>query len=166
MTGNLSQAGLERLHKLAAELDEQLQQMQPLLRQMHLLSSNAVSAAARAGSEGDAFRVLTQAIQQLGQDINADMQRSHTALLALAKAETMPSCRSLLKQVEDGLSMMPQAVKKGEYLAISSAVEAAHAENHSDSFDSVATMLKQLIANLRQQVARQQDMLSGMQELI
>lgn len=96
MTGNLTQAGLERLHKLAAELDVQLQQMQPLLRQMHLLSSNAVSAAARAGSEGDAFRILTQAIQQLGQDINADMQRSHTALIALKKADMMSSCRPVV----------------------------------------------------------------------
>ena len=94
------------------------------------------------------------------------MQHSHTALTALKNADTMLSCCSLLKQVDDGLSSLPQAVKKGEYLAICSSVEAAHAQMHGDSFDSVATMLKQLVANLRQQVARQQDMLSEMQELL
>ncbi|MDO7711551.1 MAG: hypothetical protein MUQ51_08060 [Pseudomonadota bacterium] len=42
-----------------------------LAKKMHLLSSNAVSRAARAGSEGDSFRVLTQDIQLLGDDVLA-----------------------------------------------------------------------------------------------
>lgn len=137
-------------------LDQQLLAMQPLLRQMHLLSSNAVSAAARAGSEGDAFRVLTQAIQQLGQEINTDIQQCR-ALLAQCLSETGPNAElPSVSQIKNSLSAMPQAVKKGEYLAIFCAVEAAHTERHAERFDAVATMLKQLVEHLREQTAQQQ----------
>ncbi|OUR87793.1 hypothetical protein A9Q92_03805, partial [Methylophaga sp. 42_8_T64] len=51
-------------------LNTELHKLVPLAKQMHLLSSNAVSSAARAGSEGDAFRVLTQDIQLLGDDVS------------------------------------------------------------------------------------------------
>lgn len=156
MTGSLQQRREDRLLKSLSGLEQQLAEMQSLLRQMHLLSSNAVSAAARAGSEGDAFRVLTQAIQQLGQDISADLQRSQ-ALLTRGLSETASS--TLISRLEEALSDMPQAVKKGEYLAICCAVEAAHADNHGDSFDSVATMLKQLVHALRQQISLQQQWL-------
>lgn len=136
-------------------LDQQLLAMQPLLRQMHLLSSNAVSAAARAGSEGDAFRVLTQAIQQLGQEINADIQHSR-GLLAQCLSETGLDAESSIPPIKNSLSAMPQAVKKGEYLAICCAVEAAHTEHHAERFDAVASMLKQLVERLREQTAQQQ----------
>eukprot|EP00581_Thalassiosira_minuscula_P038263 CAMPEP_0184471924 /NCGR_PEP_ID=MMETSP0740-20130409/106620_1 /TAXON_ID=385413 /ORGANISM="Thalassiosira miniscula, Strain CCMP1093" /LENGTH=66 /DNA_ID=CAMNT_0026848445 /DNA_START=145 /DNA_END=341 /DNA_ORIENTATION=- len=66
MTGSLTHVAQQQLLQIVSELQTELEQLQPLLKQMHLLSSNAVSSAARAGSEGDAFRVLTQAIQQLG----------------------------------------------------------------------------------------------------
>lgn len=166
MTANPEQARQEQWHKQLSGLDRQLPEMQPLLRQMHLLSSNAVSAAARAGSEGDAFRVLTQAIQQLGQEISADMQKSQALLADSLSAPPLDQAGSLIGELDDALASMPQAVKKGEYLAICCAVEAAHADNHGDSFDSVATMLKQLVERLRRQVSQQQDWLERLRATI
>ncbi|MTI63232.1 hypothetical protein [Methylophaga sp.] len=159
MTGQLDQNRLIKLKPELASLEQQLSAMQPLLRQMHLLSSNAVSAAARAGSEGDAFRVLTQGIQELGQNINQDLQQAHRLLTVMLEAENWTQVQRLIKKLTMTLSEMPQSVKKGEYLAICCAVEAAHASQHSDSFDAVATMLKQLVADCRRQVASQQEML-------
>lgn len=164
MTGTIEQSSLDSLKKRVTELDGQLELMRPLLRQMHLLSSNAVSAAARAGSEGDAFRVLTQAIQQLGQEINTDLQQTRSLLNDCLSVQNLSAAKALIRQIDDALSGMPQAVKKGEYLAICSAVEAAHAESFADSFDSVAAMLKQLINNLRQQVSAQRAVLDRLKE--
>ncbi|MDT8371979.1 MAG: hypothetical protein RQ783_08325 [Gammaproteobacteria bacterium] len=58
------------IFRQCVSLNTELHKLVPLAKQMHLLSSNAVSSAARAGSEGDAFRVLTQDIQLLGDDVS------------------------------------------------------------------------------------------------
>ncbi|MBD3634102.1 MAG: hypothetical protein HUJ23_04265 [Methylophaga sp.] len=159
MTGRLDHNRLQQLKPKLESLAQQLTAMQPLLRQMHLLSSNAVSAAARAGSEGDAFRVLTQGIQELGQAIEHDLQQAQRLLKSMMQVDKRAELQRLLKKLAMTLSEMPQSVKKGDYLAICCAVEAAHASHHSDSFDSVATMLKQLVADCREQVAAQQESL-------
>ncbi len=159
MTGQLDHNLFHQLKPELESLVQHLAAMQPLLRQMHLLSSNAVSAAARAGSEGDAFRVLTQGIQELGQVIQHDLQQAQTLLNSMMQADKRSELQHLLKKLAMTLSEMPQSVKKGDYLAICCAVEAAHASHHSDSFDAVATMLKQLVADCREQVAAQQESL-------
>lgn len=156
MTGQLDHNRLQQLKPELESLAQQLAAMQPLLRQMHLLSSNAVSAAARAGSEGDAFRVLTQGIQELGQGIQHDLQQAQTLLNSIMQAGNRTELQRLLKKLSMTLSELPQSVKKGDYLAICCAVEAAHASHSSDSFDAVATMLKQLVADCREQVEFQQ----------
>lgn len=166
MTGALADVKQQGMQRVASELQATLDQLQPLLRQMHLLSSNAVSSAARAGSDGDAFRVLTQAIQQLGQDINHDVQQVQHVLQQLNQNHQPSKFKSLVRQLENALAELPIAIRKGEYLAICCSVEAAHTEKHADSFDSVASMLKQLIASLRLQVSQQQDTLAKLQELI
>jgi len=165
VTGLVTDTSLQKMQRLAAELKTELDKLQPLLRQMHLLSSNAVSSAARAGSEGDAFRVLTQAIQQLGQDINNEVQQAQLVLTKLLQPQQTTALKPLLRQLETALAELPIAIRKGDYLATFSSVEAAHADIHGASFDSVATMLKQLIANLRKQVATQQDKLTELLEL-
>ncbi len=166
MTVSMADAKQQRIQLIASELQATLDQLQPLLRQMHLLSSNAVSSAARAGSEGDAFRVLTQAIQQLGQDINNEVQLAQSVLQQLNLSQQPSALKSLVRQLENALTELPVAIRKGEYLAICCSVEAAHTEKHGDSFDAVASMLKQLIASLRQQVTQQQKTLAKLQELI
>lgn len=166
MTVSMADAKQQRIQLIASELQATLDQLQPLLRQMHLLSSNAVSSAARAGSEGDAFRVLTQAIQQLGQDINNEVQLAQSVLQQLNLSQQPSAFKSLVRQLENALAELPVAIRKGEYLAICCSVEAAHTEKHGDSFDAVASMLKQLIASLRQQVTQQQKTLAKLQELI
>ena len=155
MTGQLEQPHRACLRELEAALAP----MQPLLKQMHLLSSNAVSAAARAGSEGDAFRVLTHAIQELGQEIQQELQsvKQHITLCQSLSART--DITRSLNQLQVMLSAMPQLVKKGEYLAIFASVEAAHTENYGDSFNAVAAMLKQLVQSLREQVTQQQQLM-------
>ena len=99
MTGHLDQRRLIQLKPELETLQQQLTAMQPLLRQMHLLSSNAVSAAARAGSEGDAFRVLTQGIQELGHRINQDLQQAHRLLAAISEAESWTEVQKLIKKM-------------------------------------------------------------------
>jgi methyl-accepting chemotaxis protein len=152
MTGQLEQS-----HRVCLrELEAALAPMQPLLKQMHLLSSNAVSAAARAGSEGDAFRVLTHAIQELGQEIQQELQSVTQHITQSQSVSERTDMTRSLNQLQAMLSTMPQLVKKGEYLAICASVEAAHTENYGDSFNAVAVMLKQLVQSLREQVTQQQ----------
>lgn len=159
MTGNLSQTRRHQLTNSLLELEHELAGMQPLLRQMHLLSANAVSAAARAGSEGDAFRVLTQAIQQLGQEINQSLQQAQALLQQAMEKADPATAQCLIRQVDDVLAAMPLSVRKGEYLAICSAVESAHTTDYGDSFNAVANMLKDLVNRLRQCVSSQQTVL-------
>jgi len=165
MTGSLVKVRQQQLLHVVSELQTELEQLQPLLKKMHLLSSNAVSSAARAGSEGDAFRVLTQAIQQLGQDINNDVQQAQMVLIKLTQEHDKTTLKRLFRQLENALAALPTAIRKGEYLAICSSVEAAHAEMHGDSFDSVASMLKQLISDLRRQVVQQQDKMAKLLDI-
>lgn len=61
-------------------LNTELHKLVPLAKNMHLLSSNAVCSAARAGSEGDAFRVLTQDIQLLGEEVSDCISDTQTVI--------------------------------------------------------------------------------------
>lgn len=158
MTGRLEQQ-TDQLKAGLKELEAGLAPMQPLLKQMHLLSSNAVSAAARAGSEGDAFRVLTHAIQELGQEIHQDLFQAQQQIVQGQSMTTLSELKQAITELQMILSTMPQSVKKGEYLAICASVEAAHTENYADSFNSVAEMLKQLVQSLREQVSVQQQVM-------
>lgn len=166
MTTVSDEISIETVKEVAQRFESQLEEMQPLLKQMHLLSSNAVSAAARAGSEGDAFKVLTQAIQQLRLEINTDMQEVHAYLSTLLETEEYSQAPELIKKMNTSLGTMFQALRNGEYMAICCEVEAAHTETHGESFESVAMMLKQLIESLRQQVAMQQEAMAELLELI
>lgn len=159
MTGSLTQRRHERLKAYLSELETTLEPMRPLLKQMHLLSSNAVSAAARAGSEGDAFRVLTHGIQELGQEIHQDLQQINALLETCLGSNEPEEVKRHCRLLANALSSMPQSVKKGEYLAICASVESAHAANYGDSFHAVADMLKQLIRALREQVSKQKTMM-------
>lgn len=75
MSGNLYLRKMgdeyDTIFRQCVSLNTELHKLVPLVKKMHLLSSNAVSSAARAGSKGDAFRVLTQDIQLLGDDVSA-----------------------------------------------------------------------------------------------
>lgn len=159
MTGRFEQTQSDTLKVSLGELETALVPMQPLLKQMHLLSSNAVSAAARAGSEGDAFRVLTHAIQELGQETHQELQRVQHAIQQCQTLSERVDIQSGLSRIQVMLSTLPQLVKKGEYLAICAAVESAHAENYGESFNAVADMLKQLVQSFRVQVTNQQQIM-------
>ena len=198
------------LFRQCVSLNTELHKLGPLARQMHLLSSNAVSSAARAGSEGDAFRVLTQDIQLLGDEVSAcilDTQKviGHIVMLASTLARLFASYvkyRDVLQRIESHedkndaenffnaglnkvteeinhnnhelaanirrlsnlLSPLSMLVKKGEYLAVYSSVEAASAGEHGTSFDAVARMLRELVRQLGQQSARQQSLLRDLAE--
>lgn len=166
MTKTIAEASLDRVQRVAEKLQTQLNGLQPLLKQMHLLSSNAVSSAARAGTEGDAFRILTQAIQQLGQDINAERSQALSVAAELLTCQQVGQLKPLARQLDNAVSALPIALRKGEYLAICCSVEAAHADMHSESFDSVANMLKQLVDNLRKQINQLQKMVLMLNSLL
>lgn len=157
---------LEQARHHSAELQTQLDSMKPLLRKMHLLSSNAVSTAARAGSDGNAFRVLAQSIAQLCQEINTALKDIEQVLAELKVSRQSTGLSQIIYHLADALSALPIAVKRGEHLAIYSSVEAVHVGAHVDSFESVATMLKQLIADLRQHTIEHKRVMSDLLALL
>ncbi|PHS32701.1 MAG: hypothetical protein COA95_02830 [Methylophaga sp.] len=176
---------------------------------MHLLSSNAVSSAARAGSEGDAFRVLTQDIQLLGDEVSeciSDTQKVITEIVTLASTlaryfsnyviyldlesrldgidtvtkfsyfergkkqvvediignnHKLSRCLGMLRNL---LSPIATLVKKGEYLAVCSSVEAASAGEHGVSFEAVSSMLRELVSQLGEQSTCQRILLRDLSD--
>jgi len=199
----------DTVFRQCVSLNTELHKLVPLAKQMHLLSSNAVSSAARAGTEGDAFRVLTQDIQLLGDEVShciSDTQKIINEIVTLASnlARSFSSYITFLdvfnrldtkvmktspkyfergqKRVVDDirdnnnqlsrslgtlntlLSPVATLVKKGEYLAVCSSVEAASAGEHGVSFEAVATMLRELVAQLGTQSARQRSLLRDLSD--
>jgi len=217
--GNLYTRRMEEAYstifRQCVSLNTELHKLVPLAKQMHLLSSNAVSSAARAGSEGDAFRVLTQDIQLLGDDVSAcidDTQSIIDEIVRLAsnlarlfsnyiiyinlktRLEDDRSAHSLAtkttffdggqrlvaEEIKDNnhkmsrslnkltllLSPISALVKKGEYLAVCSSVEAASAGEHGVSFEAVSSMLRELVGQLGEQSSRQKALLRDLSDSI
>ncbi|SFJ74432.1 hypothetical protein [Methylophaga sulfidovorans] len=158
----ISEMSSSSLQQQTDALARAMDDLNPMLKKMRLLASNAVSAAARAGSEGDAFRVLTQGIQELGLEIKHEIDRSRDLLRELADSPTDAEKKQLLFQLQSALEELPVAVAKGDYLTIYCSVEAAHAESHATRFNSVAQMLKSLIADLRNEISKQKELISNM----
>lgn len=213
MSGNLYTRRMgdeyDTIFRQCVSLNTELHKLVPLAKQMHLLSSNAVSSAARAGSEGDAFRVLTQDIQLLGDDVSAcidDTQKVISEIVMLSsslarlfsnymtfddlharledvKTVTSPKFfnrahQQVVEEIRDYnhklsrclgtlanlLSPIAILVKKGEYLAVCSSVEAASAGEHGVSFEAVALMLRELVGQLGKQSARQRALLRDLSD--
>ncbi|WP_330110330.1 hypothetical protein [Methylophaga thalassica] len=160
----ISEISSSSLQQQADALARAMDDLNPMLKKMRLLASNAVSAAARAGSEGDAFRVLTQGIQELGLEIKHEIDNSKELLLALADSQSEAEKKKLLFEIKSTLEELPAAVAKGDYLAIYCSVEAAHAESHATRFNSVAQMLKFLITDLREEIVKQKTLITNMLE--
>lgn len=199
----------DTVFRQCVSLNTELHKLVPLAKQMHLLSSNAVSSAARAGSEGDAFRVLTQDIQLLGDEVSLcidDTQKVINEIVMLASnlarlfssyiiyedlltrmsqgelktAKTLfeKGQKNIINDMRDNnlklsrnlgqltnlLSPVGILVKKGEYLAVCSSVEAASSGEHGISFDAVATMLRQLVGQLGRQATLQNSLLRDLSE--
>lgn len=196
------------IFRQCVSLNTELHKLVPLAKQMHLLSSNAVSSAARAGSEGDAFRVLTQDIQLLGDDVSScigDTQKIIGEIVRLASklaqlfssyvtyddllsrmdddGQTKPKFFSrgqykIAEDIRDSnnqlsrslgsltnlLSPVATLVKKGEYLAVCSSVEAASSGEYGVSFEAVASMLRELVGQLGKQSTKQRILLRDLSE--
>ena len=213
MSGNLYTRKMgdeyNTIFRQCVSLNTELHKLVPLAKQMHLLSSNAVSSAARAGSEGDAFRVLTQDIQLLGDEVSdciGDTQKVISEIVKLASnlaklfsnymiymdlqerledKETVTSAQFFdrghqlvveelrtnnyqlsrsLGVLTNLLSPIAILVKKGEYLAVCSSVEAASAGEHGVSFEAVSSMLRELVGQLGLQSARQRSLLRDLSD--
>ncbi len=213
MSGNLYTRRMgdeyNTIFRQCVSLNTELHKLVPLAKQMHLLSSNAVSSAARAGSEGDAFRVLTQDIQLLGDEVSeciGDTQKIIGNIVKLASnlarifskyliyedlnsrlegKETVTSSKFFnrsqklvvdelrsnnhklsrsLGTLTNLLAPIATLVKKGEYLAVFSSVEAASAGEHGVSFEAVSSMLRELVGQLGLQSARQRSLLRDLSE--
>lgn len=199
----------DTIFRQCVSLNTELHKLVPLAKQMHLLSSNAVSSAARAGSEGDAFRVLTQDIQLLGDDVSMCIDGTQKVIADIVMlASTLARIfanfviyNNVLSHFEDHkmktsaqffergqkkmvdgirannhslsrsigilanlLSPVATLVKKGEYLAVCSSVEAASSGEHGDSFEAVASMLRELVGQLGEQSSRQRSLLRDLSE--
>lgn len=199
----------DTIFRRCVSLNTELHKLVPLAKQMHLLSSNAVSSAARAGSEGDAFRVLTQDIQLLGDEVSeciSDTQKVITEIVTLASTlaryfsnyviyldlesrldgidtvtkfsyfergkkqvvediignnHKLSRCLGMLRNL---LSPIATLVKKGEYLAVCSSVEAASAGEHGVSFEAVSSMLRELVSQLGEQSTCQRILLRDLSD--
>jgi len=199
----------DTVFRQCVSLNTELHKLVPLAKQMHLLSSNAVSSAARAGTEGDAFRVLTQDIQLLGDEVShcisdtqkiikevvtlaSDLARSFSSYITYLDLfnrldteamKTSPKYfergqKTVVDDIRDNnnklsrslgtlntlLSPVATLVKKGEYLAVCSSVEAASAGEHGVSFEAVAAMLRELVGQLGTQSARQRSLLRDLSD--
>jgi methyl-accepting chemotaxis protein len=199
----------DTVFRQCVSLNTELHKLVPLAKQMHLLSSNAVSSAARAGSKGDAFRVLTQDIQLLGDEVShciVDTQKVINEIVMLASnlARLFSSYviyedlltrmsqgevkttqkffergqKNIVNDIRDNnhklsrnlgqlsnlLSPVGILVKKGEYLAVCSSVEAASSGEYGISFEAVATMLRHLVEQLGRQAALQNSLLRDLSE--
>jgi len=198
----------DTIFRQCVSLNTELHKLVPLAKQMHLLSSNAVSSAARAGSEGDAFRVLTQDIQLLGDDVSSCISDTQSIIgeivtLASSLAQLFSSYVTyddLLSRLDDGgptspkffsrgqyqiaeeirdsnnklsrslgtltnlLSPVATLVKKGEYLAVCSSVEAASSGEYGVSFEAVSSMLRELVGQLGKQSRKQRILLRDLSE--
>lgn len=213
MSGNLYTRRMgdeyDTIFRRCVSLNTELHKLVPLAKQMHLLSSNAVSSAARAGSEGDAFRVLTQDIQLLGDEVSeciSDTQKVITEIVTLASTlaryfsnyviyldlesrldgidtvtkfsyfergkkqvvediignnHKLSRCLGMLRNL---LSPIATLVKKGEYLAVCSSVEAASAGEHGVSFEAVSSMLRELVSQLGEQSTCQRILLRDLSD--
>lgn len=199
----------DTIFRQCVSLNTELHKLVPLAKQMHLLSSNAVSSAARAGSEGDAFRVLTQDIQLLGDEVSeciSDTQKVIKEIVTLASTlaryfsnyviyqnvesrldgidtvtkfsyfergkkqvveaiiennHKLSRCLGMLRNL---LSPIATLVKKGEYLAVCSSVEAASAGEHGVSFEAVSSMLRELVSQLGEQSTCQRILLRDLSD--
>lgn len=83
-------------------LNTALQHLIPLARKLHLLSFNGACSAARAGSNGDVFRILTQDIQYLSDEVTVCIEETqfkmkNIMMLASRVVSILPS-PSLLDQ--------------------------------------------------------------------
>lgn len=118
----------DTIFRQCVSLNTELHKLVPLAKQMHLLSSNAVSSAARAGSEGDAFRVLTHDIQLLGDDVSHcidDTQQIIGKIVMLASNlarlfSSFVTYGELLTRVEnnDGNKTSPKFFEYGQKLIV------------------------------------------------
>ncbi len=199
----------DTVFRQCVSLNTELHKLVPLAKQMHLLSSNAVSSAARAGSEGDAFRVLTQDIQLLGDEVShciddtqkvisdivmyasnlarlfanyiaymdllervdADNTKTSIKFIQFGQKKVVDEIRDnnhtlsrCLGQLSNLLSPVSTLVKKGEYLAVCSSVEAASAGEHGVSFEAVASMLRELVSQLGRQSSLQNSLLRDLSD--
>ena len=198
----------DTIFRQCVSLNTELHKLVPLAKQMHLLSSNAVSSAARAGSDGDAFRVLTQDIQLLGDDVSsciADTQKIIGEIVKLASSlaqlfSSYVTYDDLLERMDDDgptnatffsqgqyliaeeirdnniklsralgtltnlLSPVATLVRKGEYLAVCSSVEAASSGEYGVSFEAVSSMLRELVGQLGTQSRKQRMLLRDLSE--
>ncbi len=199
----------DTVFRQCVSLNTELHKLVPLAKQMHLLSSNAVSSAARAGSEGDAFRVLTQDIQLLGDEVSRCIEDTQNVISEIVmyasnlarlfasylsydnvlnqvnedetktpldffkggqkvvvddiRSNNQKLSRSL-SQLNNLLSPVTTLVKKGEYLAVCSSVEAASAGEHGVSFEAVSAMLRELVGQLGRQASLQNSLLRDLSE--
>ena len=188
MSGNLFKGIMEEeyeaIHRDCLSLNTELDKIVPLAKKIHILSSNALSGAIRAGQKGDAFRVLAQEIQLLGVELSAcihDSQKVITDIVMLSSNSTMFSennGKSVVGKFTKNNKLLSQklttltdlflthalVVKKCEYLAMTTSFEAVSAGEHSVNFDVVSSVLRKIISELMMQFSLQQSLLRDLSD--
>ncbi len=142
------------IFRRCVSLNTEIYKMVPLTKRMRLLSSNAVCAAARAGSHGNTFRVLTQDIQLLSDDV------SHCILSTRKIIDEVVSLSSKIVTLDNNKKMFQRIIEKHD---VSS--DKTPKEFFSHSVDKMAKGEMVEVESLKGQFKRLQEQLSPLEEL-
>lgn len=165
-------------------LDVELKQSVSLARKLHFLSLNAACAIARTGSDRAAFQVLSQEVEPLNKAISVCISETQFLVDNLVKIcanlifflsrsdfvdeigasidfvnEQNNRLGQLLSRLSQAFSPMENLIRKGEYLAVFSALEAASSAEHRLSFELISSNLGTLIADFKGQSKLQMDLI-------
>ncbi|MCF6235641.1 MAG: hypothetical protein L3J70_04590 [Gammaproteobacteria bacterium] len=142
------------IFRRCVSLNTEIYKMVPLTKRMRLLSSNASCAAARAGSHGNTFRVLTQDIQLLSDDV------SHCILSTRKIIDEVVSLSSKVVTLDNNKRMFQRILEKHE-----ASSDKTPREFFSHSVDKMKKNEALEVESLKRQFKRLQEQLSPLKEL-
>ncbi len=142
------------IFRRCVSLNTEIYKMVPLTKRMRLLSSNASCAAARAGSHGNTFRVLTQDIQLLSDDV------SHCILSTRKIIDEVVSLSSKVVTLDNNKRMFQRILEKHE-----ASSDKTPREFFSHSVDKMKKNEALEVESLKKQFKRLQEQLSPLEEL-
>lgn len=130
-----------------------------IVKRLHLLSSNTISRVERSQQTDKVFHVLADDISMLGLELTTCIDEARQKLQDLTVLVTGEEpinfalkgrVITCLRQLNLILSLVSTIVKKGEYLAVYSSLEAIHVSDDSVTFDAVGPQLKVLMMQLKE----------------
>ena len=149
--------------------------MMVMAKRLHLLSSNIMCRAKNTTQADKVIRVLAKDISLLGTEISLSIDEARLKLqdltVLLTKVETINATQqgqmvTCLRQLDLVLFPILTTVKKGEYLAVYSSLEAIHIGAEQPYFDTVGPQLKIVMTELKAYYQKQCALIQDMTERV